>query len=46
MFVFYFKFPAKLHALLNNNIQVAHSTKQMSVPIWEPTDESLSEDSR
>lgn len=39
---------AKLHALLNSNIQVAHSTKQQTpvVPTWEPNDESLSEDSR
>lgn len=40
-------FLAKLHALLNTTNSVpAHPIKHSSTPIWEQTDESLSEDSR
>lgn len=40
-------FSAKLHALLNTNSIPAHPvTKHSPAPMWEQTDESLSEDSR
>lgn len=37
---------AKLHALLNTNSIPAHPIKHSPAPMWEQTDESLSEDSR
>lgn len=39
-------FAAKLHALLNTNSIPAHPIKHSPAPLWEQTDESLSEDSR
>lgn len=38
-------FTAKLHALLNTNSIPAHPAK-LTAPMWDQTDESLSEDSR
>lgn len=43
---FFIVLTAKLHALLNTNSIPAHPIKHSPAPIWEQTDESLSEDSR
>lgn len=47
-YLFVLLFTAKLHALLNTNSIPAHPIKHSPapMPMWEQTDESLSEDSR